>query len=79
MSGPILYLAGRNTRGSIERELSQSGYIMEKNRLSGGSRYLFNRWLELFGMGKVVGIFIFSPRSAMILNELIRKFGLQDS
>ena len=30
VSGPVLYLAGQNTRGSIEKELSQSGYIMEK-------------------------------------------------
>ena len=30
VSGPVLYLAGQNTRGLIERELSQSGYIMEK-------------------------------------------------
>ena len=81
VSGPVLYLAGQNTRGSIEKELSQSGYIMEKRIVyrAEAATCLTDAAQQALRYGEVVGIFIFSPRSAMILNELIRKFSLQDS
>ena len=81
VSGPVLYLAGQNTRGSIEKELSQSGYIMEKRIVyrAEAATCITDAAQQALRYGEVVGIFIFSPRSAMILNELIRKFSLQDS
>ena len=81
MSGPVLYLAGQNTHGLIERELRQSGYIMEKRIVyrAEAANCLTDVAQQALRYGEVVGIFIFSPRSAIILNELIRKFSLQTS
>ena len=80
-TGPVLYLAGRDTRGLIERELSQSGFILEKRIVyqAEAASSLTDAAQRALRYGEIVGIFIFSPRSAMILNELIRKFSLQTS
>ena len=80
-TGPVLYLAGQNTRGLIERELSQSGFILEKRIVyqAEAASSLTDAAQRALRYGEIVGIFIFSPRSAMILNELIRKFSLQTS
>ena len=81
MSGPVLYLAGRNTRGLIERELSQSGFKLEKRIVyqAEAATSLTDTAQQALRDGEIVGIFIFSPRSAMILNELIGRFSLEDS
>ncbi len=80
-TGPVLYLAGQNTRGLIERELSQSGFILEKRIVyqAEAASSLTDAAQRALRYGEIVGIFIFSPRSAIILNELIRKFSLQTS
>ena len=76
--GPVLYLAGQDTRGAIEKDLKQFGFIIEKKivyRAEAVSR-LTKDAEQALRSREIVGIFIFSPRSAIILNELISRFKL---
>ena len=59
----------------------KSGDIIEKRIVypAEAATFITDAAQQALRYGEVVGIFIFSPRSAMILNELIRKFNLQDS
>ena len=76
MSGPVLYLAGQNTHGLIEKKLSQRLYN-EKRIVYQGSRYLLTDVAQqALRYGEVVGIFISTEISYDI--KLIRKFSLQD-
>ena len=76
--GPVLYLAGQDTHGAIERDLKHYGFIIEKKiayRAEAVSR-LTQDAEQALRSGEITGIFIFSPRSAIILNELISTFKL---
>lgn len=77
--GAVLYLSGEETSGLIERELRNYGFDIEK-RISYkalAANSLTKPALKALRGSEICGIFIFSPRSAIILIDLLCKSGLQ--
>ena len=79
-AGKILYLCGRDTSGEFESGLKKKGFRIEKKiAYEAQANQTLNRAaVDAFRANQISGVFLFSPRSAIIFVELLKREELEE-
>ncbi|MBH69007.1 MAG: hypothetical protein CMM58_11685 [Rhodospirillaceae bacterium] len=74
-AGKILYLCGKDTSGRLENGLEKNGFEIERKiAYEAKAKQSLNRAAaDAFRDNRISGVFLFSPRSAIILVELLKR------